>query len=835
MLKSSSIFFSKVFILTTLITSLHCGNSLYAFTPNPDSLLIKVLANKKKMLRICADEKYKFTPKLKHAYLNYAKSMAMYNLAVEKKQLPAKFLEWVDSDPIVKATVYGVHFKASDVLQHLFSLRLDLGKEKFMKYKQLMLAEAIVNAKKGQTANISARKPLRKVVIPRDPRKKVNTKDPKRKLDINDHIINFLNSNTINAKTVRRRELAELKYDDRGIAIPAPKTKKTEVGKMEKRTLYAADVLASRSLQKKFNAYMKSKGHNVNIDCGEKIIHWNSHDMVKGEQGRKIDKAFHLFKTAYEEKGLLPKQRDPAPTSGEDLFYIIRNYEHKFSPKQQGNKKWDPFPITAPWPTLVMLTAYNQPLREREERWVAYRDKGEFVGYGEYIGKIAQQFNMQSARRLTPYPFYYGTIQMMLKDGGVCGTMANMGVRSMHTLGTPAVTAGQPGHCALISMKYDQKSKTYSCRGGQYATGGDDKTHPHAGWMFGNVFSKDGKLAKLQRKPMIYHQTIAYAVNYGLNSYLDSMMAHGVFELLPEPVQKEKGAKLLASGLAINPYNFTLVDSSMNLAQTPYAQVSFWNVYQKQMAAIGEKSGCPTDGLYNKTVKNNMFSKMLKMPVPDDKPKLAALYKFLQKEKCDNTDLMALYQLKLMGPSKLLASTKREFKNQLELMQSSISKENDKTSAKINETIKAAADMVKNDKLKKKWALAMWDIIKGNEKYFGQKNDIYTNQSVATLASLAQKEVPSEEEMIQSLLKKICSELKESVSGKRNLKKCEVLAKKIRIAETKVTDSRQKNNWLHSLAKVLKGKDKFKERSNLKVKEVTDPCATTVAKLLKKT
>ena len=43
---------------------------------------------------------------------------------------------------------------------------------------------------------------------------------------------------------------------------------------------------------------------------------------------------------------------------------------------------------------------------------------------------IAQQFDMQSARRLSPFAHSYGSIEMMWKDGGVCGTMGNIGART---------------------------------------------------------------------------------------------------------------------------------------------------------------------------------------------------------------------------------------------------------------------------------------------------------------------------------------------------------------------------------------------------------------------
>ncbi|MEO1843602.1 MAG: hypothetical protein ABGZ37_04915, partial [Akkermansiaceae bacterium] len=139
----------------------------------------------------------------------------------------------------------------------------------------------------------------------------------------------------------------------------------------------------------------------------------------------------------------------------ERCAYLIRNHEYEFPPELQAQRKWPRFPLTAPWPVLTMLAADRQPLREREERWIAFRDRGEFHNYGEYIGAIAQQHTMQSARRLKPYAFSYATIQMMLKDGGVCGTMGSIAARGGNTLGLPSCQATQPGHCAVVSFHFN--------------------------------------------------------------------------------------------------------------------------------------------------------------------------------------------------------------------------------------------------------------------------------------------------------------------------------------------------------------------------------------------
>ena len=196
-------------------------------TDDADALLTKANECKERMFKICASDQYKFTPKVRQAFLACAKAQAKSDLQAQGKSLPDDFLAWIDADPQAEAGVYGAHHKASDVLLLLYSLRLDLGKDRFEKYRQLALATAIVYAKQELEADITPRPPL-KLVINGDPRKPVDTTESGRTLDMNDHIINFLNANTIEEDVVvgYKEVLPELKYDDRGVAIPAPKGKK---------------------------------------------------------------------------------------------------------------------------------------------------------------------------------------------------------------------------------------------------------------------------------------------------------------------------------------------------------------------------------------------------------------------------------------------------------------------------------------------------------------------------------------------------------------------------------------------------------------------------------
>jgi len=758
---------------------------------------------------------FQFTPEVRAAFLKYVKAETRQRLTAAGKSVPPDFWAWLESDPELEASVFGARQDPTGVVLMLRSLEIDLGQDNVRKkYTQLALATAIVFAKEGDKADLSPR-PLLKLSIGGDPRQPVNTKDSQRKLDLNDHIINFLNENTVEEEVVvgQKEEPAELKYDAKGIALPPGKPKLVPVKEKRTRTLYAADVLANPALQAKFNAYLKEKGQNVTIDCGDNLVHWNSHDMVRGEQHKKLAEALKLFQTAYEAKGLLPDKRDPLATPAERCAYAIRNYEYKFSDELQATRKWPRYPLTAPWPTLTLLVANDQPLREREERWLAFRDKNEFKTYGEYIGGVAQQFDMQSARRITPYPFQYGSVQMMLKDGGVCGTMANISARSHCTLGIPSCTAGQPGHCALIIFAFDPKTNTYNCHGGQYATGGDDKTHPHTPWFFGDVDD---------RRDMIYHQSIAWAVNYGMRAYLDSTLAYQFYRQLNVMERQAHGMQLLENALAANPYNFFVIDTGLTLAQTPGELVQFWKTASGLLAGV-DKPGCPKTGLYVQTIHNKLFAGIGKLPVPSETGAAAEIQAFLLSEKCDNQNTLAQYKVAVSGLPALLSDAETALRNHLK--SSRALPECEQTAALVT----AAAERIPDKGKKKEWANACWQAIQGHECFLDKKGNITADPTVPALAKLAGQKARPEVEQFQAVLDQLTQDLKTHVAGERTPAACGQLAKTLDNVAKQLKDADQKRKWLDGLAQTIQGHEEF----TVKNKKQRDPCADTIANLLK--
>ena len=539
--------------------------------------------------------------------------------------LPKDFLAWIDRDPVLRASVYGCRNNPLPVLLALRSLEMDLG-EKTVRtdYPQLALAFAIQDsyAKRTPTAggwndadgavapdslpDVSPRAPLL-LNIPGDPRMPVDTKDSKRTLDRDDHMVNFLEDHAPIEVDVKAQELPPLEYDSKGIA--KPRGQAVEVTRKMARPLVAADVIASPGLQREFNAYMEAHGQSVRLECGDGAVGWNSTNAVNDDELRKrIAAAHEMFQAAYRAKGRMPAERDAAPTPAESMAWFIRNDRWKFPDDVRAARAWPRFPLNAPWPVLLMLAADDQPLREREEIWAKFRDTGEMRTYGEYIGDIAQQFDMQSARRLSPFPYSYGSIQMMWKDGGVCGTMGNIGARTERICGVPASTAGQPGHCAMVQMDFDAKARTYTCKGGQYATGGDEVTGVHAGW---NYDDKGG------RRPMIFHQTVAWGVNVGLESLVDTMVMRRAWDALPAEQRAKECGKFLAAGVARNPYAMTVVEAAF--ADAPDAKTAK-SMLDDFNAAL-DKAGVPAErALYRDTVRG-----MVQARFPDDgAPKKAA-------------------------------------------------------------------------------------------------------------------------------------------------------------------------------------------------------------------
>lgn len=601
---------------------------------------------------------------LTRAYLDEAESRTRAALRERRIELPADFLAWVDGTPVVRASVYGCRKDPLPVLLALRSLEIDLGEEVVRRdYTQLALAFAIQDsyaargpkgtgwndadgAKAPEALPDVSPRPRLSLVIPADPRTPVNTKDSARTLDKFDHIINFLEDHAPIEVETETQELPPLEYDDRGIA--KPRGKAVTVKKMVARPLYGADVIASSALQREFNEYMAARGFaEVSLDCGDKVVFWKATEMVNdAAQKQRIADAHNLFHDAYRAKGRMPADRDRAPTASESMAWFIRNDRHEFSEADRRARQWPRFPLNAPWPVLMMLAADDQPLREREEIWLKFRDTGELRTYGEYIGGIAQQFDMQSARRVAPIAFSYGSIQMMWKDGGVCGTMGNIGARTHRIVGEPAATAGQPGHCALVVMGYDARTKQYRCFGEQYATGGDEVTHVHAGWNYDDVGG---------RRHMIWHQTVAWGVNHDFEALVDALALRRAWDAMPADERARDCVKFADQGLARNPFAIAVVDAAINAAPDAKSVLAVLEAFNRRAGEIAKDKQF---ALYLTTVRDLAHARLERLPAPATQDETARLLETLEKQGCTNQALLARCWRALGGDDEFMNRSK---------------------------------------------------------------------------------------------------------------------------------------------------------------------------------
>ncbi len=642
--------------------------------------------------------KHHFTPEVKAAYLAFAKAEALRDLAKARHSLPADFTAWVDSDPAVAATVYGIQRgRPAQVLAALRSLELDLGAEEVrQKHTQLALAIAVVDAPFVDMAtmacpergiSLAPRTTKFQLKIPPSPLKKVNTHPTDRPLDMNDHIINFFEGRTITEDRVLPRTINGKKV---------PTTEKWT------HPLEACDVIASAALQREFNAYMKEHGQRVAVSCGNRVLTRDSRHRPATYQ-KEITAAFNLFLDAYKAKGLYPKAPDRPSTSSQTAAYLLRNDAFRFPAGDE--RVWPRFPLTAPWPVLVYLAADRLPLREREFIWKRFRDENVVEFYGEYVGPIAFFPVFLEARRLRPIEFVYGTYPEMLKDGGVCSTCSSLGRRSNITFGVPARQAGQPGHSCYVAYNHTEKDG-YTLRLAQSATGKLDGTTILGGdlklqWWFFSAAEP------MSRNFAPYPLSIAHAVNYGFQEFLDGQLSLAFFNRLPHTSQRAHGLDLLMSSLAFNPFNINVVEAVERAITSPQREVEFWKEFERRLDAVS-KPGCPSKGFYRDLALKGLSACIATLPVPKDKSARDAVAAFLN----ENDDAAWLkYQLAAMG----MPGTKKRIEN--DLTASVTGSRSLGSTTLLAARIKLVGAAIGNKEEKLAWGRELLEILSGHETF----------------------------------------------------------------------------------------------------------------------
>jgi hypothetical protein len=782
-----------------------------------------------RMLAACTEAEYTLTPAVRDAYLAWARTRAAAELEDEGVELPAEFLSWVDSIPEVRGTVYGMRSDDSgQLLKALYSLRHDLGQETFELYHQLALAGAVSLVAKGGSVDLTPHPPLT-ISIGGDPRVLVDTMDESRELDRDDHIINFLNERSVTEKYAagsKKATLLELRYE----VISAEAEDAPEVA-TRTRSLVAADVIASPALQEEFNTYMAGKGFPTDIDSGDQLVHWKSKAMIRGPYRAKILAARNLFIDAYKAKGYMPAERDATPPMGERLIYLIRNHEHEFT----DDRRWPQFSLHSPWPTMTLLVDNGMPLREREDLWVKFVANKKIATYGEYVGSIAQQSDMLSARRVAPIAFSYGSTQMHRKDGGVCGVMANIGVSSYTVMGIPACTAAQPGHCALIQFDDSKGTGKYKCRGGQYASGGDAKTSPHGSWYFSGIGEErtpDKEPAKLPRRAMIFHQCTAWAVNHGMPSFTDAIIAQRLFHALPEEERDAHGMSLLLCGMRTNPFNIELVRETIAQATTPAETMQALKRFREVLDETASAAGGKPNGLYLDTIQNTAMARIAKQPVPIEAGAITAIDRFLTKADCKDAALIVRYKIAAASLADWRGELEDKLRAQIADIQADASKAHDSIAKDIQGLIVATAGAIEK-KERKAWAMTLLPHLEGSEVFIARKTKVYEHPAYKKLASYAGVAAKKTDALMTPLMDALRIQVKEALeSDARTKGQSQTWADQLRSMMAKVKDIDAKRAYLSTFPSMFTGKETLRYKHKGKWEELRDQVLAEVERLL---
>ena len=141
----------SVLISTVGALSLVCTPSLNSYPAQTDGLVAPLMATAdgRAVLAAWGNAQHRFTPEVKAAYLAWAKTRALEVVAKSGQRLPADFLAWVDHDPVVIATVYGISTNAAQRLAFLRSLEIDLGPYE-VRTNHLQLALGLTDRYAGQ-------------------------------------------------------------------------------------------------------------------------------------------------------------------------------------------------------------------------------------------------------------------------------------------------------------------------------------------------------------------------------------------------------------------------------------------------------------------------------------------------------------------------------------------------------------------------------------------------------------------------------------------------------------------------------------------------------------
>ena len=215
----------------------------------------------------------------------------------------------------------------------------------------------------------------------------------------------------------------------------------------------------------------------------------------------------------------------------------------------------------------------------------------------------------------------------------------------------------------------------------------------------------------LSRNYSPYPLSIAHAVNYGFQEFLDGQLSLAFFNRLPHPSQKAYGLDLLMSSLAINPFNINVVEAVEKAITSPQREVAFWKEFERRLDAVN-KPGCPSKGFYRYLALKGVSACIATLPVPKDKTARDAVAAFLKV----NADAAWLkYQVATMG----MPGAKKRI--QEDLTASVTGSRSMESTTRLAARINLVSAAIGNKEEKLAWGQELLKILSGHETFTIQK------------------------------------------------------------------------------------------------------------------
>ncbi len=233
---------------------------------------------------------------------------------------------------------------------------------------------------------------------------------------------------------------------------------------------------------------------------------------------------------------------------------------------------WPRFPVAqTPYILLNPVATTQLSKREHEFIWGLYTGRvgmpagvpagelatrppaaprvGTTVGYGKYGFEYTRPDVSQRRSLWQP-----STVVRIIEDGGVCGRMATACSIGEVLLGIPSTPAGQPGHCALMSVHFN--GKEYGAGIEQSVTGTWMNTTPHLLGVSPAIAGHEGEA--------VSWLDLTQTVNrVGMSNYHASLVAAYRAEGASDPSERRNWLEL---AVRLNPYHMAAIEKIWAMA-----------------------------------------------------------------------------------------------------------------------------------------------------------------------------------------------------------------------------------------------------------------------------